>query len=73
MANRSDFTSILPRRIKRFLALQSTGDAHHDGEMRRLFIEAHKIHQGAQKKMLSAKTNVDVGNDDLAPEATPVV
>lgn len=42
MANRSDARSVLPRRLKRMLSLSSIGDAHRDGEVRRLFISAHK-------------------------------
>lgn len=50
MANRSDFfntsqkTPKLPRYLKKALALQSTGDAHHDGAARRMFIDAHQAH-----------------------------
>lgn len=50
MANRSDFfntsqkTPKLPRYLKKALALQSTGDAHHDGAARRSFIDAHQAH-----------------------------
>ncbi len=45
MANRSDFQSILPRSIKRMLSLSRDLDQHRIGEVRRLFIEAHKKHQ----------------------------
>lgn len=49
MANRSDFyntsekTPKLPRYLKKMLALNS-GGAHHDGEVRRMFIKAHQVH-----------------------------
>jgi hypothetical protein len=43
MANRSDFnTAALPRQYKRMLHLTSDGDIHHDGAVRRLFIDAHR-------------------------------
>jgi hypothetical protein len=41
MANRSDRNSKLPRRLKRQLALTSTGDPHRDGEIRRIMMAAH--------------------------------
>jgi len=50
MANRSDFSSTLPRRFKRMLILGSTGDAHQDGNLRRLYIQAHAHHKSIQKK-----------------------
>lgn len=56
MANRSDFFNTsakcprLPRYIKRMLALTSTGDRHHDGAVRRLFIDAHQVHVAAKLK-----------------------
>jgi len=55
MANRSDFydTSAkcprLPRYLKKMLALNSKG-AHYDGEIRRMFINAHQIHVAAKLK-----------------------
>lgn len=55
MANRSDFFNTsakcprLPRYLKKMLALNSKG-AHHDGEMRRLFIDAHQVHVAAKLK-----------------------
>lgn len=55
MANRSDFfdTSAkcprLPRYLKKMLSLNSQG-AHHDGEIRRLFIAAHQTHVAAKLK-----------------------
>ena len=59
MANRSDYNTKFPRQIKRMLALQSTGDAHQDGVVRRAFIEAHSTALKVRSKRLSAKTNVD--------------
>lgn len=50
MANRSDFfntsekTPKLPRYFKKMLALNSDGDRHRDGEIRRMFIKAHQNH-----------------------------
>lgn len=55
MANRSDFFNTsqkcprLPRYLKKMLALNSV-NAHHDGEMRRLFIQAHQVHVAAKLK-----------------------
>lgn len=60
MANRSDFfntsakTPKLPRYLKKVLALNYT-DAHHNGEVRRLFIQAHQAHVAHKLKR---------GNDD---------
>lgn len=62
MANRSDFFNTsakcprLPRHLKKMLALNSQG-AHHDGEVRRLFIQAHQAHVAAKLKR---------GNEDTA-------
>jgi hypothetical protein len=71
VANRSDFWSTsekcprLPRQFKKMLALQSTGDAHHDGVMRRMFIEAHQNHVAFKKKVQSGKAGP---NDDGGEE-----
>jgi len=59
MANRSDYNSTLPRSIKRMLTLQSSGDPHQDGIVRRAFIDAHRTAKLVRQKRLSAKTNVD--------------
>ena len=69
MANRSTFNATLPRDIKRFLALQSTGDAHHDGEVRRLFIAAHARLKHVVKKRLTQGGAI-IGTD---VEETPVL
>jgi hypothetical protein len=58
MANRSDYNSKLPRRLKRMLTLTSSGDPHQDGIVRRLFIKAHEAAIQSRKKRLTAKTNV---------------
>lgn len=56
MANRSDFfhTSAkcprLPRSLKKMLSLMSNGDKHHDGAVRRAFIDAHQTHVAAKLK-----------------------
>jgi len=58
MANRSDFSSALPRQIKRMLAM---GVAHgftppdNAGLVRRLFAEAHRNHKLAKNKSLALK------------------
>ena len=55
MANRSDFFNTsqkcprLPRYLKKMLALNSV-NAHHDGEVRRMFIAAHQVHVAAKLK-----------------------
>ena len=55
----------LPRQFKKMLALQSTGDAHHDGELRRLFIDAHQSHVAYKKKVASGKVGThDDGGDE---------
>jgi hypothetical protein len=59
MANRSDYNSSFPRQFKRMLALQSSGDPHQDGIVRRAFIEAHETARKVRSKRLSAKTNVN--------------
>lgn len=70
MANRSDFfdTSAkcprLPRELKKMIALNSQG-AHRDGEIRRLFIDAHQAHVAFKLKR---------GNEDTSePQTTEVV
>lgn len=55
MANRSTRNSSLPRDMKRYLALMSTGDAHRDGEVRRLFIGAHDTYKRWHNRMLSGR------------------
>jgi hypothetical protein len=50
MANRSDRRSALPRQTKRMLSLTSVGNVHHDGEVRRLMIAAHKQELAAKDK-----------------------
>ena len=50
MANRSDFFNTsqkcprLPRYLKKMLSLNSDGNAYRDGELRRMFIQAHQTH-----------------------------
>lgn len=62
MANRSDFfntsakTPKLPRYLKKMISLNSQG-AHQDGEIRRLFIQAHQAHVAFKLKR---------GNEDTA-------
>jgi len=61
MANRSDFfntsakTPKLPRYLKKVIALNSQ-DAHHDGAMRRLFIDAHQAHVAFKLKRGNEET-----------------
>ena len=59
MANRSDWSSTLPRQIKRMLALQPFKDAHERGEVIRAWIDAHAHAKRARNKMLSARTNIE--------------
>jgi hypothetical protein len=65
MANRSSFNSVLPRDVKRLIDL-TPGDAHQIGELRRLFIDAHKHHKKAHQDMLSQKSNVDISTEEPA-------
>lgn len=69
MANRSDFNSNFPRKYKRMLALRSSGDAHRDGELRRIFIAMHK-HERDVKYGRIARTDVMPQVKD-EPEASP--
>lgn len=58
MANRSDFSSVLPRQIKRMLAMgvaRGYTPANNAGVVRRLFAEAHKDHKRARNKSLAMK------------------
>lgn len=59
MANRSDRNSKFPRQIKRLLALSSRGNAQYDGEVRKLFIEAHTYSLETHKRMLTQQDNTD--------------
>ena len=62
MANRSDFfntsqkTPKLPRYLKKMISLNHV-NAHHDGEIRRLFINAHQAHVAFKLKR---------GNEEVA-------
>lgn len=71
MANRSTFGSILPRDVKRFIDL-SPGDAHYIGELRRMFIDAHKHHKKWHAESLTKKQNVDIpsGSVETAEEVS---
>lgn len=68
MANRSDFWSTsdkcprLPRYYKKMLAMNSQ-DAHQDGAVRRLFIDAHQSHVAYKKRVQSSKTLDDGGEE----------
>lgn len=50
MANRSDFNSAFPRALKRMWMLGKFNDAQHAADVKRLFIEAHKVHKAAKNK-----------------------
>jgi hypothetical protein len=67
MANRSDWNSVLPRQIKKLLALQPFENAHERGEAVRAWIDAHAHAKRARNKMLAARTNVSK-SDDAASE-----
>ena len=64
MANRSDFYNTsqkcprLPRYLKKLLALNSQG-AHKDGEVRRMFIDAHQTHVAYKMKRNANEDVVD--------------
>jgi ferritin-like protein len=72
LANRSTFTSDLPRDIKRLIDL-TPGNAHQTGELRRLFIDAHKHHRKWHSDMLSQKSNVDTSTEEPAETNAPIV
>lgn len=57
MANRGDFEhSTLPRYLKRvFAGSRFLGDEHHQGQVKRAFINAHAAHKEWRKKMLASK------------------
>lgn len=48
MANRSDFNSVLPRQIKKWLSLIT--DPHERAEWRKLWISAHAAHKAAVQR-----------------------
>lgn len=68
MANRSDFfntsakTPKLPRYLKKMISLNSQG-AHQDGEIRRLFIQAHQAHV-AHKLKRGNEVEADTGVEE---------
>lgn len=49
----------MPRSLKRYLTLQSTGDAHRDGVIRRAMISADKARQDFKNKRSSAQDLTD--------------
>jgi len=60
MANRSDRMSILPRHIKRMLALcKDDLNPHRAGELRRLFIDAHAIEKQFKNKKIHDSKDVE--------------
>jgi hypothetical protein len=63
MANRSDFGSVLPRKYKRMLALQTELDAHQRGVQRRLWIEAHAHHKAVRGRALANRDLSSPGDD----------
>jgi hypothetical protein len=69
LANRSTFLTVLPRNIKRLIDL-TPGNAHHIGEIRRLFIDAHAHHKKWHNTMLSQKSNMDASTEEPADAPT---
>lgn len=64
MANRSDHTSPLPRKLKRMITLMHLGeDAHRIGVVRRLFIGAH-AHALKVEPMLPLHKNAEIVDED---------
>ncbi len=55
MANRSDFTSILPRQLKRLLALTTFTNNKEERAVRELFLEAHSHHKRTRIRRLAAR------------------
>ena len=66
MANRSDFQSAYPRSIKRLLSLSpSLQDPHRHGEVKRLFMKAHKWHQEYKNKSERIDTGLVTFDDGV--------
>lgn len=55
MANRSDFNSKLPRKLKKLLALSQFKNVHEENEVRRLFLGAHAHHKQARYNRQKAR------------------
>lgn len=73
MANRSDFSSVLPRQIKRMLIMASiygNWSKEEDRQARKDFIAAHAHHKRIVRDRQTAKTPVD---DTPDTTETPVV
>ena len=64
MANRSDFISVLPRKFKRMLALQTSLDEHQRGVQKRLWIEAHAHHKAMRNRALSNRDLASPGDSE---------
>lgn len=68
MAGRSDFNSALPRCFKRMITMGvATGhivDAHHAGDVKALFVAAHKIDKNAKNKARTKIKNVDSADSE---------
>jgi hypothetical protein len=63
MAGRSDFFGKLPRVIKRLVTMgKAHGHVTNDGEVRKLFVAAHKIHKDYKNK----KRSLEIRDSDSA-------
>lgn len=73
MANRSDYSSILPRRFKRLISLMNDIDENQKRVVRKLFISAHAHAQAQRKIMLTQKSNVDFAPKDNKESDQPAI
>lgn len=63
-------TAVLPRYFKRQLSLNSTGNIHEDGEIRRLMIKAHKYSLEVENRRTKLESD---SIDEVAEESTPTI
>jgi hypothetical protein len=63
LANRSSFSSSLPRDIKRLIDCTPGTDSY-IRELRNLFVDAHAHHRKWHSAMLIQKSNVDMSTEE---------
>ena len=71
MANRSSFSSSLPRDIKRLIDCTHGSDSY-IRELRAMFVEAHSHHKKWHGMMLAQKSNVDMSTEEPAETVASV-
>lgn len=68
MANRSDFQSDFPRQFKRMLALEEAAgiirDNHQRGEIKRIWLSAHKHHRDYANKRGTMAVGQNIALDE---------